>query len=192
MPGVGKVDEHSKLALDESEDRASLASLKTYQYEKFRDELARGEIAGEISEFYALYARAILAMIEGSEDASDYLEMAEAVAATPYELAVVAESLAAYDLLQGNPFAAAERCVATLDHVCQTEGLWSNLLIALYRLGEVETIDATLRSFAQLNEECADRLVGLLSSDPDLRDVRARPAFRELLDKRALAGRTTR
>lgn len=159
--------------------------LKARRYGEFRDELARAEIAGELSEFYALNFQAILAMVEGSEFASDYLEMAEAVAASPHERAVLAETLAAYDLLRGRPFAAAERCLATLDHVGQTEGLWNNLLIALYRLGDMETIDAALRSFTRLNDECTARLVALLSSDPDLHDVRMRPAFRELLNRQS-------
>jgi len=159
--------------------------LKTRAYEEFRSELAQAEMAGEISEFYALNSQAILAVVEGSEFASDYLEMAEAVASSPYEVAVIAENRAAYDLLQGNPLAAAEHCLATLEHVYQTEGLWNNLLIALYRLGEVATIDAALRSFTQLNEECAARLVGVLAAEPDLREVRVRPAFRKLLSKRS-------
>jgi len=159
--------------------------LTTQEYGGLHDELARAELAGEISEFCALNFQAVLAVVEGSELASNYLEMAEAVASSPYELAVIAETLAAYELLQGNPLAAAERCLLALDHVCQTEGLWSNLLIALYRLGEVDTIDAALRCFTQLDEEYTARLVGLLASDPQLRDVRARPAFRALLDRRA-------
>ena len=125
-----------------------------------------------------------MAVVEGSEFASDYLEMAETVASSPYELAVLAESLAAHDLLQGKPLAAAERCLITLDQVCQTEGLWINLLIALYRLGDMGTIDATLQSFAQLNDEYTVRLVRLLSSEPDLREVCLRPAFRLLMTRR--------
>src|ERR1041384_2604142 len=151
------------------------------QYDEFRVELARAELAHEISEFYALSFQAILAVTEGAEFARDYLEMAEAVASSPYELAIVAEGRAAYDLLRGNPFAAAERCLATLEHVHQTEGLWIKLLIALCRLGDTETIDATLRKFAELNDECTARLVGLLSSEPGLRDIHARPAFQQLL-----------
>lgn len=160
-------------------------ALQARRYDAFRDELARAELAGEISEFYALNYQAILAVVEQSEFASDYLEMARAAASSPYELAVIAENRAAHDLLQGDPLAAATHCLATLDHVYQTEGLWNNLLIALYRLGEVEAIDATLRSFTRLNDECTARLVRVLSSDPDLREVRARPAFRELLDRQA-------
>jgi len=160
------------------------ALLRERRHDVFRNELTRAEIASEISEFCVLNYRAILAIVEGSEFATDYLEMAESVASSPYELAVIAENKAAYDLLQGNPVAAAEHCLATLDHVYQTEGLWNNLLIALYRLGKVEMIDATLRSFTKLNDECAARLVRLLSSEPDLCDVRVRPAFREFLDRR--------
>jgi hypothetical protein len=160
-------------------------ALRARRYDAFRDELARAELAGEISEFYALNYQAILAVVERSEFASNYLEMARAAASSPYELAVIAENRAAHDLLQGDPLAAATHCLATLDHVHQTEGLWNNLLIALYRLGEVEAIDATLRSFTQLNDECTARLVRLLSSEPELREVRARPAFKELLVRRA-------
>jgi hypothetical protein len=161
------------------------ACLQARRYQEFQEELARAEIDGEISEFYALTFQALLAVVEGSELARDYFEMAEAVAASPYERAVIAENLAAYDLLQGNSFAAAERCLATLDRIHQTEGLWLHLLIALYRMGELETIDATLHSFTQLNDECATRIIQLVSSEPELRDVRARPAFRQLLDRRA-------
>lgn len=155
--------------------------LKQSRYAEFRHELARAELDGEISEFYALSFQAVLAMAEGSELAADYLEMAEAVASSPYEHAIIAEDRAAYDLLHDDPSAAAERCLATLDRVHQTEGLWVNLLIALYRLGQVETIDATLRCLTQLDGECTTRIVGLVSTDPDLRDVRARPAFQQLL-----------
>lgn len=161
--------------------------LKTRRYEEFREELARAEIAEEITEFHALNFQAILAMVEGSEHASDYLEMAEAVAASLCERAVLAESQAAHDLLHGNPFAAAERCLAAIDHVCQTEKLWCNLLIALNRLGEVKTIDAMLRSLARLDGECTARLMRLLLSESDLHDIRTRLAFKELLGRRATA-----
>src|SRR5688572_16460646 len=62
--------------------------LKAHRYSEVRDELARAEITEEITEFYTLNFQAILAMIEGSELASVYLEMAEAVASSPYEQAV--------------------------------------------------------------------------------------------------------
>lgn len=162
--------------------------LKTNRHAEFRHELARAELAGEISEFYALSFQAVLAMAEGSELAAEYLEMAEAVASSPYERAVIAEDRAAYDLLHDNPSAAAERCLATLDHVHQTEGLWIHLLIALHRLGKVETIDAALQRLTRLDGECATRIVELLSTDPDLRDVRARPAFQQLVEKHTAGG----
>ncbi|HEX8111253.1 MAG TPA: hypothetical protein VF516_26170 [Kofleriaceae bacterium] len=163
--------------------------LKTSRHAELRRELARAELGGEISEFYALSFQAVLAMAEGSELAADYLEMAEAVASSPYERAIIAEDRAAYDLLHDNPSAAAERCLATLDHVHQTEGLWVSLLIALYRLGKVDTIDATLRRLTRLDGECTMRIVGLLSTDPDLGGVRARPSCKQLLGQHAAGGR---
>lgn len=163
--------------------------LKTRRYAEFRHELARAELGGEISEFYALSFQAVLAMAEGSELAAEYLEMAEAVASSPYEQAVIAEDRAAYDLLHDDPSAAAERCLATLDRIHQTEGLWVHLLIALHRLGKDETIDAALRRLTRLDGEGTTRIVGRLSTDPDLRDVRARPAFQQLLGKHAAGGR---
>jgi len=161
--------------------------LKTHQYKQIRHELDRAELAEDLPEFYILDLRAILAMLEGSDLAGDYLELAEAVAASPREVAIAAEHRAAHELQRGDPFAAAKRCMVTLERIWQTEGLWNNLLIALHRLGEVDTIDATLRSFARLNEECSARLVRLLLSEPDLREVRARPAFADLLERRIVA-----
>jgi len=75
--------------------------------------------------------------------------------------------------------------VATLERGHQTEGLWIKLLVALHRLGEVETIDATLRGFARLHHEETAHLVRLLASEPELHAVRARAACRPLLDRRA-------
>jgi hypothetical protein len=165
--------------------RAVLHRLHTYlqagRHERCHQELARAEVAGEASEFCVLNFRALLAIIEGSEHIIDYLEMAEAIARLPHERAVIAENRAAYDLARGDPFAAARRCVAALERVCQTEGLWIQLLIALYQLGEIDTIDATLNSFSRLNEKQITRLVTLLSSEPALHAVRARPACKRLL-----------
>lgn len=155
--------------------------LRTRRYDEFRDELARAELTEDLSEFYTLNYQAILAVAEGSEFAGEYLEMAEAVASSPHELAMIAETRAAYDLRRGNPVAAAERCLTTLEHVHQTEGLWINLMIALLHMGEVETIDAALRRLTRLNDKCTARLAGVLSSEPGLHDVRARPAFQQLL-----------
>jgi hypothetical protein len=159
--------------------------LKTSRYAELRAELARAELARELPELYALSFHAVLAMAEGSGLAGDYLEMAEAAAASPYELAVIAEHLATYDLLRGDPVGAAARCVVTLERGHQTEGLWIKLLLALHRLGEVETIDAMLRGFARLPHEDTAHLVTLLASEPELHAVRARTACRPLLDRRA-------
>jgi hypothetical protein len=159
--------------------------LKTRRYDELHAELARAELASEIPEFYALSFHAVVAMAEGSGLAGDYLEMAEAAAASPYELAVIAENLATYDLLRGDPVGAAARCVVSLEWGHQTEGLWIKLLVALHRLGEVETIDATLRGFARLPHEDTAHLVRLLASEPELHAVRARTACRSLLDRRA-------
>jgi hypothetical protein len=155
--------------------------LKTNRHAELRHELARAELTGEISEFHALSFQAVLAMAEGSDLAADYLEMAEAIASTPYERAIIAEDRAAYDLLHDNPSAAAARCLATLDQVHQTAGLWVHLLVALYRLGKVDTLDAALWRLTRLDGECTTRIVGRLSTDPDLHGVRARPAFQQLL-----------
>jgi hypothetical protein len=97
--------------------------------EVLRGELLRAELAGEISEFHALNFQAILAMAEDSGHAGDYLEMAEAIASSPHEQAIVAEHRTTYDLLQGDPLTAARRCLSALEHVCQTEALWRNLLV---------------------------------------------------------------
>jgi hypothetical protein len=138
--------------------------LKGSRHEEFRCELTRAESKGEISEFYALSFHAILAIVEGSELASDYLEMAEAVAGSPYERLVATENWATYDLWHALPRAAVERCLATLDHLCQNEQLWKDLLIALCRLGDIESIEATLRSLTQ--HGYSQRLVRSFTSTP--------------------------
>jgi hypothetical protein len=90
---------------------------------KFREELASAEIAGEISEFCALTCQAILAIVEGSEFANDYLEMAEAVASSPCELHMTAEILAICGPSQRNPSAATGRCLAILDQAFRLKSL---------------------------------------------------------------------
>jgi hypothetical protein len=94
--------------------------------------LARAELSGEISEFEALSFQAILAMAEGSEFAIDYLEMADAVAASPHERALVAETQGTYERLREQP----------PGHAARTECLWNNLLLALCRVGSLDTITA--------------------------------------------------
>lgn len=123
--------------------------LESSQYDEYRSELARAEVEGELCEFYALSYHAILAMTEGSDLASDYLEMAEAAASSPYELVVAAENWTTYDLLEDTPRAASERCLATLDHLDRNEHLWRDLLMAVCRLGNIGSIETTLRSLTE-------------------------------------------
>ncbi|MEO7731598.1 MAG: hypothetical protein ABIY55_11540 [Kofleriaceae bacterium] len=158
--------------------------LKTNQHDELRDEISRAEARHELSEFHALNFHALLAIIEGSDLAIDYLEMADASAGSPYELALVSESFAVYDLSNGNALSAARRCLNTLSHIQQTEGLWSRLLLALYRLGDVEAIDVTLEGFTKLDEESHGRLIDLISIEPDLSEIRQRPAFQQLIARR--------
>lgn len=161
------------------------ALLKAGRYAELRDALSRAELEGELPEVQALSLHAVLALAAGSPHARDYLEMAEAAAASRHDLAMIAETLATYDLVRGAPVAAAERCVAMLDRGCQTEGLWISLLIALNRLGKLETIDATLAGFARLDRRDTVQFVRLLSSEPELREVWMRPACRPLVERRA-------
>jgi hypothetical protein len=123
--------------------------LSASRYDEFRDGLARAESEGELPEFYALSFHALLAMSERSELASDYLEMAEAVASSPYEKVIVAENRITYEVMQDSPRAAAERCRATLAHLQHNEHLWKDLLSALCRLGNMESIEATLRGLTE-------------------------------------------
>ena len=95
-------------------------------------ELARAELSGEISELEALGLQAILAMAAGSEFAVDYLEMADAVASSPQELALTARTRAMCELLRDH----------LPDPAARAECLWSNLLFALSRVGNRDSIDA--------------------------------------------------
>jgi hypothetical protein len=108
-------------------------------HDELHGEVARAELAGRISELHALGFHAILAMAEGSEFASDYLDMAELVASSPCERAAAAEWRATHDWLQANPLAVTECCHA-IGHHDRTVALGNDLLIALCRLGERETI----------------------------------------------------
>jgi len=85
---------------------------------EFYDELTRAELTGELSEFYALLLRAVMGMIEESKRdfVSYYLEMARAVAASLLEQVVAETYRAIYDSLPGDGHAAAQRCLASLEH----------------------------------------------------------------------------
>ena len=76
--------------------QASVGSMTCKQLER---RLARAELDGEISEFCSLSLRSVVAMLEGSEFAADYLGMAEAVAVSPHERAFVTSTRLLYDLL---------------------------------------------------------------------------------------------
>jgi hypothetical protein len=160
------------------------ALLDTRRYDELRDALTRAELADELTELDVLTLRASLAIAERSDSARDYLEMAEAVAATPEDRAMVAEHRAAHDLATGDLRGAADRCVAALDHGHQTEGLWIKLLLALDGLGEVATIDAVLDGLGRLGRAATDRLAALVSAEPGLAEVMARAACRSRLDGR--------
>jgi hypothetical protein len=97
--------------------------LTEHRFLEFREELESAEMAGEISEFCAFICHALLAIVEGSEFANDYLEMAEAVVSSPYEMTIIAESLATYDSSQGTPSTPTERCLAVLDHTFRLKSL---------------------------------------------------------------------
>ena len=86
--------------------------------------MTRAEIIGEISEFHALFLRAILAMIEGSdsERVHDYLDMAEIATNSQHERAAIAEVRAAYDARPTDLLALVARCLASLDLPCRPCG----------------------------------------------------------------------
>jgi hypothetical protein len=71
-------------------------------YNALHGEVARVELRGEISEFHALNLRAILAIMEGSEFASDYLEMAESVASSDRERTIVASTRTACERIRAH------------------------------------------------------------------------------------------
>lgn len=102
-------------------------------------EIARAERDAEISEFHALACHALLAMAEGSGFAADYLEMAEAVAASASERAAVASARSAHDWIRARP-SGTLRCLArALGHDHEARALWRHLQRALHRLGRLET-----------------------------------------------------
>lgn len=120
---------------------AALRQLRTSAsptHRALQSYLARAELHGEISEFCALCMQALLAMSEESEFAEEYLEMAEAVASSPLERALVAETRTVHAWLQSHPPPAAERIQATLVHDCQAVAGWNELADALARAGELE------------------------------------------------------
>jgi hypothetical protein len=159
--------------------------LARAEYTQFRRVLAHAELSNLLSQVYVLSFHALLAIIEGSDLARDYLEMAEAVARSPRERATLAESWATYELRRDNPAAAAQRCLSTLANVWQTEELWITLLVALDRMGDTAMIDATLRCFAVAEDATWARLVHSVSARAGLREVRKRSAYRDFVLRKA-------
>jgi hypothetical protein len=72
------------------------------QLREFHRELADAELAGEISEFYALGLQAIIAMANDAEFATDYLDMAESIADSGPERNLLAQWRSIYEQLQSD------------------------------------------------------------------------------------------
>jgi hypothetical protein len=87
-------------------------------------DMTRAEVTGEISEFHALFLRAIHAMIEGSdsERVHDYLDMAEVATRCSHERAAIAEVRAGYDARLADLLALTARCLESLDLLWQAWG----------------------------------------------------------------------
>lgn len=112
------------------------------KYEQLHRCLRRAELGGDLSEFCAVSLHAILEMSEQSDFAIDYLEMAEAVAVSPYERAIASETRMAYDWLKASPPSVLDGVAATLAHDGHTAMLWNRLVVALSCLGEPTVIAA--------------------------------------------------
>ncbi len=83
-------------------------------YREFRAALTRAEAVGALSEFHALCFQGVLAMAEGSDFAHDYLEMADAVAVSPQERAVVVGLRTAYEQMASTQAGGSPWCMARL------------------------------------------------------------------------------
>jgi hypothetical protein len=91
----------------------ALRAARDEGYSHIHRELARAELVGTISEFQALSLQAILAIAEESEFANEYLDMAEAVAVSPIELAAISGWRTTSEWLQANSISHAECLDAT-------------------------------------------------------------------------------
>jgi len=87
-------------------------------------DMTRAELTAEISEFHALFLRALLGTLEGwdSQRVHDYLDMAEVATGWPHERAAVAQARVEYDLRPLNLRGFVERCVQSLDLHCDVYG----------------------------------------------------------------------
>lgn len=162
--------------LSSARARRLRALIRQGQFQRCRHELAHAELAGRVTEFQALSLHARLAIAEKAGPACDYLEMAEAVASTTTERATIAELRASHQLLAGEPERAVEYCLAALDRGDETIELWIPLLIALARLGDLDSVDAALHSLTQLDGAGAVGLARALAAEPELRGVLDRVA----------------
>lgn len=78
------------------------ARAPTLTLDEFQDELTRAELAGEISEFYALGVQAIFSLAYSSGFAPDYLGMAEFVIRNDSERAVMGQWRALQQLVEAD------------------------------------------------------------------------------------------
>ena len=67
-------------------------SILSQTHQKIQHQLGRAELRGEISELHALCLRSIAAAAHGSQFSTDYLELAEAAAASPSDHDFIAET----------------------------------------------------------------------------------------------------
>lgn len=146
-------------------------------------ELAELRQASEWGDDEDLRARAV-ELEERFEDhhgaAEAFLEGALASARDEPERMVVQENRAALALMRGDAVAAATIC-ADLLVVRQTETLWTNLLIALDRLGETSIVDDLL---GVIGRSGPDHMLRMLAEDRDLTNLHSRPAFQECIRSR--------
>ncbi len=106
------------------------------RYRTLHRDLARAELAGEITEFQALIIQFILAASEDSDFSIDYLEMAAAVATSDRERVLVAGARDAHHRLHSRLPAAGAQLYSGPPGDGQPDGRWDRLLGALFRLGK--------------------------------------------------------
>ena len=119
--------------------RALQDPVRLIQHDDIHREVVRAELAGELSEFCALNVQALLAISERSEYAADYLDMAEAVASSPGEHAIVVEARQAHAWIQSDPVAATIHLQVALSDDDRAMDLCNRLMIELCHLGHAQT-----------------------------------------------------
>jgi hypothetical protein len=116
----------------------ALRAARDEGYSHIHRELARAELVGTISEFQALSLQAVLAIAEESEFALEYLDMAEAVAGSPIELAALSGWRATFEWLQANPISHAE-CLGATSSQDESFAIDAELLIELCCAGAADS-----------------------------------------------------